>query len=120
VTADVRIARTLDDTDQHEVIADPYERQRVAAYLRSATAILITTATAPDHYAPERGSPVGLSVRSDGVWVWSDAHAYYAEHYGIMPEPELHARIKARLYACPIIDARAAERVLEAFYAAAE
>jgi hypothetical protein len=119
VTADIRIARTLDETGAPEVITDIHERQRVAAYLRSATPILLTTATALDHFAPERGSPVGLSVRSDGVWVWSDAHAYYAEHYGIMPEPDLHARIRSRLYACPIIDAQAAERVLEAFYAAA-
>ena len=111
----MRLARAHDNSAPDAVIADPAERQRVAGYLRSATPILATTATVADRYAPERGKPVGLTVRSDGTWVWSDAHAYYVEHHGIAPEPDFYSHIKAANYRCHQIDPDTAARALAVF-----
>jgi hypothetical protein len=102
------------------LMGDPAERARVTAYLRSGTAILFTTARAADRYAPGAGTPVGLSVRSDGDWVWSDAIGYYTATYGIAPDPGLLDHIRHQDYVCPPLDDEAARRALGAFYAARE
>lgn len=116
----IRVARTLADVPEPERLADAAEGALLAGYLSSGTAILATTARVRDVYAPERGEVVPVSVRSDGVWVWSDAHAYYAERHGIAPESEFYEYIKAQGYRCRRIDADEAEIVLEAFYCATQ
>lgn len=45
-----------------------------------------------DRFAPERGPVVPLDVRTDGVWAWSAASAYYLREYGVAPDPELVER----------------------------
>jgi hypothetical protein len=118
----VRVARTpADDAtawDQSAAVEAGEERERIAGFLASGTALLATTARVRDILAPERGEVVPISVRSDGVWVWSDAHAYYAEHHGVAPEPDFYAHIRAQGYRCRRLTAPEAERALEAFYAA--
>ncbi|GIH18852.1 hypothetical protein [Rugosimonospora africana] len=95
----------------------PADASRVAEYLASGTAILFTTATTADRYDASMGAPVGLSVRSDGVWVWSDVLAYYADRYGIPPEPELVEHIRRNDYRCPPLDDAAARHAWDAFSA---
>lgn len=91
------------------------ERLRVAAFLEAATPVLLTTATDVDPLDPAAGAVVGLSVRSDGEWVWSDAHAYFVRAYGMAPQPDFLAYIRARGYVCDVIDAASAEQVVEEF-----
>jgi hypothetical protein len=118
VTAPVRVAAVvLPEVAAGAAVADA---DRVAGYLAAGTVILFTTATTADRYAPDRGAPVGLSVRSDGVWVWSDMIGYYTATYGIPPEPDLLAHIRANGYACPALDDATARRTVDAFYAARE
>lgn len=101
----------------HGWIGDDEERQRVGSYLRAGAPILTTTAQATDLIDPARGNVVGASFRTDGAWVWSDALTYYAEVYGLAPEEDLYARIRARGYACPVPDDATADRALGTLYA---
>jgi hypothetical protein len=115
---EVRVARVeLPDTPEGAAMPDA---SRVAEYLSAGTAILFTTATAPDHFDPDAGEPAGLSVRSDGVWVWSDVITYYTRRYGIPPEPDLLAHIRQAGYVCPQLSDGQAAETLDAFYAARE
>lgn len=101
----------------HTWIADDEERQRVAAYLRVGAPILMTTALQPDLIDPARGRVVGASFRTDGTWVWSDALTYYAGAYGLAPEDEFYARIRARHYACPVPSDAEQDAALNVLYA---
>ena|SRR5579859_7860872 len=114
----VRVAHTLEPGVEPGRIDDPVERSRLDRYLHSGTAVLFTTGKAPDVFAPELGAVVPMSLRSDGEWVWSDAHAYYMENYGLVTDEDLLAHIRAQSYVCRRIDGDEAERVLEAFYSA--
>jgi hypothetical protein len=121
MAATVRIASMAPKGDgppaSGPLVDDIIERDRVVGYLESGTAILSTTATAPDRYDPTRPQRAGLSVRSDGVWVWSDAITFYAKEYGVPVEPELHEHIRSRGYRCPRLDDAAAAAALGAFAA---
>lgn len=119
MTGDLRIAGlALPPEPDGGPRLDVTERDRVVRYLESGVAILFTTATAPDRYDPPAGEPVGLSVRSDGDWVWSDAITYYLRTYGIGPEPDLYRHIRANRYVCPLLDAAAAADALARFHTA--
>lgn len=120
---EVRIARVFAESAAsvgdaaHEWIADDEERQRVAAYLRAGAPILTTTALQPDLIDPARGRVVGASFRTDGIWVWSDALTYYAGAYGLAPEDEFYAHIRASHYACPAPSDAEQDDALNVLYA---
>jgi hypothetical protein len=101
----------------HAWIQDGEERERVAAYLRAGAPILMTTALRPDLIDPRRGQVVGASYRTDGTWVWSDGLAYYARVYGLAPEDDFYARIRALRYVCPAPGDAAQDEALNALYA---
>lgn len=117
MTGDLRIAPlALPPQPDGGPRLDAAERDRVVRYLESGVAILFTTATGPDRYAPAAGEPVGLSVRSDGDWVWSDAITYYLRTYGVGPEQGLYQHIRANRYVCPRLDTAAAADALARFH----
>jgi hypothetical protein len=118
MSSTLRVAVTRRSIDAWEERMPRMLREAVAAYLNAGTAILYTTAKTADRLDPDRGEVVPLSVRSDGEWVWSDAHAYFAEVHGLAPEAALLEHIRSRDYTCRVLDADEAERVLEAFAAA--
>lgn len=98
-------------------LADAAERERIAAYLRGAPLILVTTALAQDQLDPGRGKVVGASYRTDGGWVWSDALTYYVRVHGLAPEAELLDWIRAHDYVCPSPDDAAQDDALRGLYA---
>jgi hypothetical protein len=101
------------------LLPDPGERERIAGYLDGGTPILSTTATSADRYDPRAAArPVPLTVRSDGVWAWSDAITYYLRRYGLPPEPDLLSRIRDAGYRCPALDSAGADAALQGFLAA--
>ncbi len=104
--AEVRREGLLDNED---------ERDRVANYLAAGTAILFTTATTPDMFDPARSA--GLTVRSDGVWAWSDVITYYCARYGIAPEPALLQHIRAQGYLCRPLDDEQTDAAVTDFFA---
>jgi hypothetical protein len=120
VTVEVHFARVFAPSqakpsvgDEHQSwIVDAAERDRVATYLRSGAPILVTTALGVDQLAPARGEQVGMSYRTDGEWVWSDALSYYAANYGLAPEDGFYQHIRDRGYECPEPDDEAQDRAL--------
>jgi hypothetical protein len=97
------------------MLDDGVEKMQIIEYLKSAVAILFTTGTAPDRYEPDAGSPVPLSVRSDGDWVWSDAITYYLERHDVAPEHDLLDHIRRRHYRCAVLDTAGASTALADF-----
>jgi hypothetical protein len=106
----LRIAGVYDGRDKvrgpyfspdRERIADPAERERVAAYMRDGVVVLRTTDRDPDAIEPDRGSVVPGSFRTDGTWVWNDALMYYVIEHGIAPPADFYAHVIAGGYHCP-------------------
>lgn len=125
MTADVRLARVFAPADSSPSVGDEHqswivdaaERDRVAAYLDSGAPILVTTALAVDQLSPDQGNRVGMSYRTDGKWVWSEALSYYVATYGLAPEDGFYQHIRANRYTCPTPDGAAQDRALDALYA---
>jgi hypothetical protein len=93
-------------------IYETERRDRMVRYLNSGRMVLRAAGRAPD---PTTGDPeprLPLSFRTDGVWVWSDAVAYYLADRGIAPELDFlcHLDEQAYLPCAPVSDdvARAA------------
>ncbi|GAA3980071.1 hypothetical protein GCM10023085_72940 [Actinomadura viridis] len=81
------------------------ERWRVVAFLRDAPLVLAAYGTGEDPYAGDL-PVVPLHIHTDGAWVWSESLAYFAEKYGLPPEPDLPAHIRARGYRWSEVDDR--------------
>ncbi|MBT0770197.1 hypothetical protein KIH74_14750 [Kineosporia sp. J2-2] len=96
----VRLARVFDGaeesgpyfSDDHLRLTGP-DRDRVLAYLRSGTPVLDSVGTMDDVVRPERVACVPVDFRSDRVWVWTEAVAYYLAEYDLAPEPDLMSHI---------------------------
>lgn len=111
------VDRELDETGR-PVVRTPrlHERERaaVAAYLRGAPLVAVAYGFDPDPFDPLRPQVVPLNVRTDGDWVWSESLAYYADRYGIGPEPDLMAHLARRQYQLPDVDDERVARAAEA------
>jgi hypothetical protein len=81
---------------EHELVADRGHRRALLDFLTSGEVVLHTDTVLPDVVAGTPG-PVPASLRSDGVWVWSDASAYYLDRHHLAPESALadHAEVAA-------------------------
>jgi hypothetical protein len=119
---EIKVARLFDGVgqdgipffaDDRDRIDDPDERRRVGRYLLSGTAVLRTTGRDVDYLDPDRKRAVGMSYRTDGKWLWSDALGYYAENHGIAPDAEFYEHIRAHSYAPSTPDEAAIRRALE-------
>ncbi|XVU28943.1 hypothetical protein ACQPZJ_18355 [Actinoplanes sp. CA-054009] len=115
----VRLARVY-DTERgfdpaHERL-DGDDRARVLAWLEAGTTVLATTARDTDVLEPERGEVVPIDFRSDGHWIWTDTTAYYLREYGLAPEPELLAHVRAAGDRVPFTDPVGEHRALAALF----
>jgi hypothetical protein len=54
------------------------------------------TGRAVDPLTPDKGRVVPLNYRTDGVWVWQEALAYYLRGHGVAPELALLCHIEER------------------------
>lgn len=86
---------------EHPVIVDPGERAHVLTLLRSGSVILHAAQKLRDHVG-DRDAAVPASLRSDGVWIWSDACAYFLERYWIAPDAELVRHLRTAGPAVPV------------------
>lgn len=118
----IKVARLFDGigrdgvpffADDRDRIHDSEERERVGRYLLSGTIVLRTTGRDVDYLDPDRKRSVGMSFRTDGTWLWSDALGYYAETHGIAPDPEFYEHIREHSYAPSTPDEAAIRRALE-------
>jgi hypothetical protein len=92
---------------------DPDEAAKVGRYLREAEAVLVTTARMDDAVDSTRQYCVPLNFRTDGLWVWTEASAYYAQEHLLEPDPGLLARIRSNNHAVPSVNGVAMRRALE-------
>jgi hypothetical protein len=90
------------------------ERDVVLAYLDSAETILRASEPGADALDEERYAEVPLDLRSDGLWVWSDATGYYLTEHDVRPAAGLVQRAVELAGRPPALDAVAYHRVLEA------
>jgi hypothetical protein len=81
-----------------------HERAAIVGYLRGAPIAIAAFGCGEDPWDPARPAVVPLSVHTDGEWVWSESEAYFAERYGIPPDPRLVAHIRHRGYRWPEVD----------------
>ncbi|MEV6827339.1 ferredoxin [Amycolatopsis sp. NPDC051102] len=79
----------------------PAELEPVLAYLDAAPVILASRSNGPDAFDPARTDAVPLNFRTDGIWAWPGAVAYYLREHGVPPDPELVAHLRARRFAAP-------------------
>ena len=49
-------------------------------------------------------------IRTDGTWIWTDSTAYYLREYGLQPDADLLAHIRANSYEVPFADGVAIHR----------
>lgn len=73
---------------EHAVIVDARERERILRLLRSGEIVLHAAALLRDEINSDESAVPG-DLRSDGMWIWSDAVAYYLENHWIAPDPDL-------------------------------
>lgn len=89
-TIEVGFFRELDHGDPrgpsiYDSLSDPLPlatRRLVASYLRAASVVMATSARARDVLHPERGEVSGISVMTDGRYLWTEDLAYYVDVYG--------------------------------------
>jgi hypothetical protein len=102
-----RIAESPDADGDPIVPADSLseaERAGVVAYLRDAATVAVAWGYGEDEFDPERPEQVPLHLHTDGRWIWSESLAYYAERYGIAPQPEFLAHMERNGYRPPEVD----------------
>jgi hypothetical protein len=90
------------------------ETQLMVAYLYGGDPLLTGSAPLDDAIEPAHREAVPARLRTDGLWIWEEAWAYYLQRYGIAPEAELIAHIRARRYQLPFVDGAALHRALAA------
>ncbi|MBR7825152.1 hypothetical protein KDK95_02455 [Actinospica sp. MGRD01-02] len=111
-----RRAKVFDSVDQATgmpLVSRPRLRDeeipRVLEYLNAGPVFLFASSFDKDVYFPDNPPAVPLKFATDGTWIWSGAVVYYLEKYGLPPEPELLAHIRARDYALPEVSDAAKE-----------
>ncbi|MEV6636979.1 hypothetical protein AB0M54_40215 [Actinoplanes sp. NPDC051470] len=109
----VTVARVFDRFDprtgpafdvDHPLLADSDQPARLLDYLRSCPVMLTTTQRDADLFDQSLGLVVPQTFTTDGTFVWTGAIPYYAENYGIAPDPRLMDHVRASDYRVPPVD----------------
>ena len=75
-------------------------KEKVVAYLRSATAFIISPGRDEDVFDP-RKSAGSASVMTDGVYVWPKTVAYYVETYDVELPADFEAHMERNGWSPP-------------------
>lgn len=78
------------------------EIQRIAVYLESGPRVPLERLYLKDVYQPHRVT-VPRTVQTDGTWVWTGEVRYYLEEYGLPPEGDFVAHVRANGYTVPAV-----------------
>jgi hypothetical protein len=79
-------------------VTDAAERRRLLGFLEGGTVVADAGVRDTDVLEPRRMAAVPVVFRTDGVWIWADAVAYYLRWHQVPPEPDLLAHIRDRGY----------------------
>ncbi|MFC4107210.1 hypothetical protein ACFOX0_14910 [Micromonospora zhanjiangensis] len=88
------------------------ERPAVVAYLREAPLVAVAWGYDEDPFDPDRVQVVPLNMRTDGEWVWSESLAYFADRYGVPPEPDFLRHMAQRQYRLSEVDQERLDRAV--------
>jgi hypothetical protein len=86
--------------EDHPRLEDEAEKERILTFLHGGTVVARTSAKQGDVVDASKGQTVPTLIYTDGKWVWTAAHSYYLDNYGLLPEPEFVKYIKESDY-CP-------------------
>ncbi|MGH3712633.1 MAG: hypothetical protein ACRDT4_04120 [Micromonosporaceae bacterium] len=96
---------------------DDGERDRVLGFL-DAGALLLPTTTLMDDVLEDAGHPVvPMGFRTDGVWVWPEATAYFLRQHHIAPDDDLLDHVRRQRYQAAPAGAVALHRAMAALEA---
>jgi hypothetical protein len=106
---DLRVAAVFDGeaggapffTPDRVRVIDPEGRAALLRYLTGAPLVIRAAGLEPDPLDPSRGPAVPVGYRSDGVWVWQEATAYYLAERWVAPEDDLLAHIEGNDFTPP-------------------
>ncbi|MET0297844.1 MAG: hypothetical protein ABW024_10610 [Microbacterium sp.] len=70
---------------------------RVGAYLEAGAVVMHTTARGVDVLKDDE-KVIPLTIRTDGEYVWTGPVTYYVQTYGVAPDAEFLAHVRARDY----------------------
>jgi hypothetical protein len=106
---DLRIAAVFDGeadgvpffTPDRVRVIDPDGRAALVRYLSEAPLVVRAPGLEPDPLDPGRGPAVPVGYRSDGVWVWQEATAYYVAERWVAPEEDFLDHIERAGFAPP-------------------
>lgn len=108
----LRRAKVFDGRDEdggplvwRESLTSVSEIMRIVGYLKAAPTVLFGRGFDADAWSPGDPPAVPRTFATDGSWIWSGAVVYYLQKYGMPPEPDLLAHIRARDYAAPEVPA---------------
>lgn len=85
-------------------VTDVDERRRLLGFLEGGTVVADAGVRDTDVLEPRRVAAVPVVFRTDGVWIWDDAVAYYLRWHQVPPEPDLLAHIRSRGYHAASVD----------------
>ncbi|MFD2420769.1 hypothetical protein [Amycolatopsis pigmentata] len=100
----VRIARAFDGASpgrgpwfgpRHQLVEDAGERQRLLDFLSGGEVVLTSEVRLTDLITGTAGA-VPADLRSDGVWVWSEASRYYLDRHRLAVDARLAAHARKR------------------------
>jgi hypothetical protein len=80
-----------DGRPQDIVTVDDETAARMLTYLMAGKPLMMADAAGDDLMDPERTGVVPLHLRTDGLWVWSDASAYYLDEHRIAPPADFRS-----------------------------
>ncbi|WP_309129954.1 hypothetical protein [Microbacterium sp.] len=79
------------------------ERSLVGAYLEGGAVVMHTTARGMDILRDDE-RVIPLTIRTDGEYVWTGPVTYYVQTYGVAPDPDFLAHVRARDYEIRVPD----------------
>ncbi|MET0812325.1 MAG: hypothetical protein ABWY03_04670 [Microbacterium sp.] len=90
------------------------EATRLGDYLESGAVVMHTTALGIDVLADD-AKVVPMTIRTDGEYVWTGPVTYYVQTYGVAPDPDFLAHVKARDYQMPAVSQAEVEAAAAVF-----
>ncbi|WP_116043052.1 TNT domain-containing protein [Amycolatopsis palatopharyngis] len=82
------------------------EARAVLGYLYRAPVALSKPGLLPDIFAPHNPPDVPDAFHTDGTWIWPASVPHYLRKYGLPPEPDLLAHIRAAGHRPPYVGER--------------
>jgi len=103
-----------DSADEDRPLLDEAERALLSAYLWAGEPLLVSDEPEADPLDPDGYEMVPMSVRTDGVWIWSDAVALCLDRHGLSPRSELVRQARSRGFVAPSVHGAIVYRALAA------